>query len=138
MILKIGILLPRSEMFPTLALDFLNGCKLAFKNSLPSSCTPTFIVEGIGAGADTSMLKIAEKLLLQENVDITIAFCGSTHLTGLVTIFDSYKKPLIHVDLGGFVLSDGSNSPKTDAAEQASSTSSAARCLLASTPNKTG
>lgn len=102
--LKIGVLLPRSDMFPTLALDFLNGCKLAFKKSMHTSSIPTFIVEGIGIGTDASILNTSEKLILQENVDITIAFCGASHLSELVKIFDNYKKPLIHVDLGGFVL----------------------------------
>jgi len=109
--LKIGILLPRSDMFPTLALDFLNGCKLAFKKSMHTSSIPIFIVEGIGTGAEASMLKTAEKLILQENVDVTIAFCGEHHLAELVKIFDNYKKPLIHVDLGGFILRKEFNSP---------------------------
>jgi len=98
-------------MFPTLALDFLNGCKLAIKNEIPGTGTPTFIVEGIGAGADASMLKAAEKFILQENVDVTIAFCGEHHLRELVKIFDNYKKPLIHVDLGGFILRKEFDSP---------------------------
>ena len=104
---KIGILLPRSEMFPTLALDFLNGCKLAFKNSLADGMSPDFIVEGIGNATDSSLLKIAEKFILQEEVDITLAFCGSFYLTDLIRIFDSYKKPLIHIDLGRFFLYRG-------------------------------
>ena len=109
--LKIGILLPRSEMFPTLALDFLNGCKLAFKNSMPDGMSQNFIVEGIGNATDSSLLKIAEKFILQEDVDITLAFCGSFYLTDLIQIFNSYKKPLIRIDLGGSVLTKEHLSP---------------------------
>lgn len=109
--LKIGILLPRSEMFPTLALDFLNGCKLAFKKSLPDTMHPNFIVEGVGNATDSSLLKIAEKFILQENVDITLAFCGSFYLADLIQIFDNYKKPLIRIDLGGTVLTKEHLSP---------------------------
>ncbi len=105
------MLLPRSEMFPTLALDFLNGCKLAITNSMPDGIDPKFIVEGIGNATDSSLLKIAEKFILQEVVDITLAFCGSSNLTDLIQIFDNYKKPLIRIDLGGSVLKKDQISP---------------------------
>jgi len=101
--LKIGLLLPRSDMFPTLALDFLNGLKLSLKSS-DSANLPQFIIEGIGNAADNSLLKVAEKMILQEDVDITISFCGIFKLKELVAIFNSYKKPLIHLDLGGNVF----------------------------------
>lgn len=101
--LKIGLLLPRSDMFPTLALDFLNGLKLTLKSS-DSANLPQFIIEGIGNAADNSLLKVAEKMILQEDVDITISFCGIFKLKELVAIFNSYKKPLIHLDLGGNVF----------------------------------
>ena len=104
MTINVGILLPRSEMYPTLALDFLNGCKLALKNSLPEGMKPNFIIEVTGTATEESLLKIAEKLVLQDEVDITIAFCGNLHLNEFVNIFSNYKKPLIRIDLGGGVL----------------------------------
>ena len=111
MTLNIGILLPQSEMYPTLALDFLNGCKLALKNSLPDGIEPNFSIEVIGNAAEESLLKIAEKLVLQEEVDITLAFCGSRHLNEFISIFGNYKKPLIRIDLGGGVLTKGQVNP---------------------------
>lgn len=109
--LKIGILLPRSDMFPTLAMDFLNGLKLAFENSSAQGTPPQFIVEGVGNAVDPGLLKTAEKLILQEDVDLTIAFCGYNNLTELVSIFNNYKKPLIRIDLGGTVLTQEQTSP---------------------------
>ena len=111
MTLNIGILLPHSEMYPTLALDFLNGCKLALKNSLPDDIEPNFSIEVIGNAAEENLLKIVEKLILQEEVDITLAFCGSLFLNEFINIFDNYKKPLIRIDLGGGVLTNEHLSP---------------------------
>ncbi|MEM7185976.1 MAG: ABC transporter substrate-binding protein [Bacteroidota bacterium] len=102
--LKIGILLPRSDMFPTLAMDFLNGLKMVLSKELPEGVDPEYIVESVGNAVDESMLKIAEKLILQENVAVTLAFCGSNRLAEFITIFNNYKKPLVRIDLGGSVL----------------------------------
>ncbi len=109
--LKIGVLLPRSDMFPTLAMDFLNGLKLSLGQSLPEHVVPEYIVESIGNAVDESLLKTAEKLILQEDVTLTLAFCGNNQLTEFITIFNSYKKPLIHIDLGGSVLKEEESGP---------------------------
>jgi len=109
--LKIGILLPRSDMFPTLAMDFLNGLKLAFKIPWGDLLIPKLLIESVGNATDKSLLQIAEKMILQENVDLTISFCGIFNLKKLAGIFNAYKKPLIHVDLGGNVLKDEYTNP---------------------------
>ena len=109
--LKIGILLPRSDMFPTLALDFLNGLKLSFKMSVGDINFPKFIVESIGNATGKSLLQTAEKMILQENVTLIISFCGIFNLKELAGIFNAYKKPLIHVDLGGNVLKEEHTNP---------------------------
>jgi len=108
---KIGILLPKSDMFPTLARDFLNGFNLSFKASGMAHNIPKLIVDGIGNAAGDIPLRSAEKMILQENVDLTLAFCGFSKLEELSTFFDSYKKPLIHLDLGGNVLKQVHKSP---------------------------
>jgi branched-chain amino acid transport system substrate-binding protein len=109
--LKIGVLLPRSEMFPTLAMDFLNGLKLVMNSGMPQGIDPVLLVEGIGNAVDESLLKTAEKLILQEDVAVTLAFCGNNQLIEFVSIFNNYKKPLIHIDLGGSVLKEEEQSP---------------------------
>lgn len=90
-------------MFPTLAKDFLNGLKLAISDNSPE-IDPEFVIEGIGNASDDSIVQKAEKLLLQEDVDITISFCSIFFLNQLRNVFDSYKKPLIFVDLGGNLI----------------------------------
>ena len=97
-------------MFPTLGMDFLNGIKLALKRS-GSHVNPKFIIEGVGNAADDNVLKIAEKLILQEDVDLTVGFCSIFRLPEIITTFNGYKKPLIHVDLGGSILKKESTSP---------------------------
>lgn len=104
--IKIGILLPRSDMFPTLALDFLNGLKLALINSGTLDLEPKFIIENVGNATGDLVLRVAEKMILQENVDLTVSFCSIFKLKELVSIFNAYKKPLIHVDLGGNVFKE--------------------------------
>ncbi|MAL61271.1 MAG: hypothetical protein CMC14_14625 [Flavobacteriaceae bacterium] len=108
---KIGLLLPRSDMFPTLAGDILNGLKLVFKKKMDVAYTPSFIIEGTGNAADDSIIQKAEKLLLQEDVDLTIAFCSIFKLKELEGVFTAYKKPLLHIDLGGRILKKEHVSP---------------------------
>ncbi len=101
---KIGILLPRSDMFPTLAVDFLNGLKLAFKISGGDLFIPKLLIESVGNATGKSLLQTAEKMILQEDITLVVSFCGISNLKELTGIFNAYKKPLIHVDLGGNVL----------------------------------
>jgi ABC-type branched-subunit amino acid transport system substrate-binding protein len=109
--ISIGVLLPRSDMFPTLTLDFLNGLKLALKKSGERDFIPKFFIESVGNATGEPLLKAAEKMILQENVDLTISFCSVFKLKELVSIFNAYKKPLIHIDLGGNVLKEEHTSP---------------------------
>ncbi len=95
---KIGLLLPSSECYPALASDFLNGLKLAFGvNQLP---IPSIIFEGIGTGTDDSLLRISEKLIIQEEIDIVVGFCGINNLERLTGIFAAHQKAFIHLDFG--------------------------------------
>jgi branched-chain amino acid transport system substrate-binding protein len=109
--LKIGVLLPRSDMFPTLAIDFLNGIKLPFKLLDEQNYNPKFIIESIGNATDSNLLQRIEQMMLQEEVDIIISFCSYFMLDNLVTIANSFKKPIIHVSLGARVLKPTHCSP---------------------------
>lgn len=108
--LKIGVLLPRSDMFPALGGDFLNGLKLIL-NSLDRSVSIQYIIESIGNATGDKFIRTAEKMILQESPDLTLSFCGIFRLAELTTIFNSYRKPLIHLDLGGNVLKKEHKSP---------------------------
>lgn len=109
--LKIGVLLPRSDMFPTLAVDFLNGIKLPFKLSDTQNNNPKFIIESIGNATDSNLLQRIEQMMLQDDVDVIITFCSYFMLDNLVTIANSFKKPIIHVSLGARVLKPIHHSP---------------------------
>ena len=100
--LKIGFLLPRSEMFPTLSKDFLNGFKLGTGETISAS----FYIESIGNATGDSIIQKAEKLILQDEVDLTISFCSHSKLKELAGIFNAYKTPLIVADLGANVLKE--------------------------------
>jgi len=108
--LKIGILLPKSDMFPALGLNLLNGINLSLKINA-SKLDPQFIVEGVGNAADDSILKIIDKLILQESIDLLIGFFSISRLKELTPKINSYKIPFIHIDLGGSILKKECKSP---------------------------
>lgn len=101
--LKIGVLLPKSDMFPRLAIDFLNGFKLSLNES-NSKYTPKLLIESVGNATDSSLLERVERMLLQEEADVIVCFCSYFMLDGLVAIANSYRKPIVHVTLGARVL----------------------------------
>lgn len=98
-------------MFPTLARDFLNGLNLSFKGLEDGQTPPDLRVEGIGSATGEIAVRAAERMVLQENVDLTLSFCGTHGLGSLTQFFDSYKKPLVHLDLGGNLLRKEHKSP---------------------------
>jgi len=98
-------------MFPTLALDFLNGFRMGLSVRGDNVDTPKLLIESIGNATGDSVLKTAEKMILQENVDLTISFCSIFNLKDLVSIFTAYKKNLIHLDLGGNIITQEHVSP---------------------------
>ncbi len=108
--LKIGVLLARSDMFPKLAIQFLNGLKLAFKNTA-APFNPKLLIESIGNGTDDELLQRIEKLILQEEVDIVVSFCSFFMLDKLTSIANNYKKPIVHVSLGARALKSIHQSP---------------------------
>ncbi|HPF12563.1 MAG TPA: ABC transporter substrate-binding protein [Flavobacteriaceae bacterium] len=98
--LKIGILPPRSDMFPSLGKNLLDGFKLGTTDLDPAQFSFQFRIEGIGNAADDGTIRTAEKMILQEEVDVLLSFCSSYILERMVSVFDAYQKPLIHIDLG--------------------------------------
>lgn len=109
--LKIGILLPKSDMFPRLAIDFLNGFKLSLNQSDTDSYVPKYIIESVGNATDSSLLERVERMLLQEETDVIVCFCSYFMLDSLVTIANSYRKSIVHVTLGARVLKPTHHSP---------------------------
>lgn len=59
--LKIGILPPRSDMFPSLGKNLLDGFKLGTTDLDPAQFSFQFRIEGIGNAADDGTIRTAEK-----------------------------------------------------------------------------
>ncbi|MFB3387664.1 ABC transporter substrate-binding protein [Flavobacterium sp. LAR06] len=73
--IKIGILIPKSQQYPTLDRDFIRGLKL---NNLDVN----FFVESIGIGADEKMIiEKIQKLNFQEDISIIIGFFGHYNIS---------------------------------------------------------
>ena len=101
---RIGVLLPRSDMFPRLSIDFLNGVKLPFKLAVSQNYTPKFCIESIGNATDANLLQRMEQMILQDETDVIICFCSYFMIEELVKIANAYEKPIVHVSLGARVL----------------------------------
>src|SRR5690242_18797938 len=96
---RIGLLLPRSTDYPSMGFDMLDGLRCSLKNS--GNETTSFFTENIGFGTDTAFnYAKAEKLFLQDNVDLIIAYSGSHNADSFYKLADGLGKPFIILDAG--------------------------------------
>ena len=98
--LRTGILLPRSTLFPSLGLDILNGMKNYLKKHNLSD-EVKLITDNIGFGVnEQEVYAKTEKMLLQEDVDI-IVLCADTKITEMLQpLFTASNKILLAVNFG--------------------------------------
>ncbi|AEV97430.1 amino acid/amide ABC transporter substrate-binding protein, HAAT family [Niastella koreensis GR20-10] len=99
MITRIGLLLPRSTDYPAMGYDMLDGlrCRLT-PGSDPEY---QFYTENIGFGENNELsYSKAEKLFLQDKVDILIAYCNSANAEALYQLAGAFQKPLLILDAG--------------------------------------
>lgn len=96
---KIGILLPRSTDYPSMGFDLLDG--LRFRLGLDGNERIQVVPENIGFGEDrkNSYAK-AEKLLMQDGVDMVVAYLSAVNAAVLYPLFEAAGKPLIVLDAG--------------------------------------
>ena len=104
-------MLPSSDMYPALSLQLINGFKLGVSNQGKTDIDVELHIENIGKAADESVLKTIEKKLLQEDLDVVFSFCSHALLEQMVNIFQAFKKPLVHIDLGGNLLQEAQVNP---------------------------
>jgi branched-chain amino acid transport system substrate-binding protein len=96
---KIGILLSRSTFYDTIGFDLFEGVRSGFKHLNKEDIK--IITENISFGADKQQCyKSAEKLLLDENVDIVLAYIGHRIAELLKPLFLAANKMLIVLDAG--------------------------------------
>lgn len=98
--LRIGVLLPRSTLFPAIGLDMLNGIKAYLQHhQLRDECK--LITDNIGFGTDEAEVYTrAEKMILQEDVDLAIVFADKRTGEMLEAMFTASNKILMLVNLG--------------------------------------
>ncbi|MGV3598473.1 MAG: ABC transporter substrate-binding protein [Bacteroidota bacterium] len=103
MSITIGLLIPRSDIFPTFPQHIVKGLKLAFENS---GIDAQFIVSDIGKGVMQDLVMAKANELIMQEVDITVAYAGKKVLDGLKTLFKSSKKPLMIMGMGPNIIRD--------------------------------
>lgn len=96
---KIGVLLPRSTYYETINFDIYQGLKLGLENL--ENKEYKIIIENIGFGAEKQQCyRAAEKLLLEENVSIVVAYIGHRTAELLRPLFLAANKILLVLDAG--------------------------------------
>lgn len=99
MLKKIGLLLPRSTDYPTMGYDIMDGIKCNLKSI--GNETAQFFTENIGFGEDIALnYAKAEKLLLQDDVEIVIAYCNPSNAEPFYQLAGMMNKPFIILDAG--------------------------------------
>lgn len=95
----IGILLARSTYYQTIGFDLYEGLRSGLKHLGRSDIK--IVTENIGFGADKQQCyRSAEKLLLEENVSVVIAYIGHRMAQLLRPLFLAANKILIVLDAG--------------------------------------
>jgi branched-chain amino acid transport system substrate-binding protein len=98
--LRTGILLPRSTLFPSLGLELLNGLKENLKTQNVFDHIK-LVTDNIGFGIDEQdIYSKAEKMLLQEDADLVI-LCADTRIAEMLQpLFAASNKILLVVNFG--------------------------------------
>ena len=92
--IKIGILIPKSQQYPTLDRDFIRGLKL-------NNLNVHFFVESIGIGADEKMIiEKIQKLNFQEDISIIIGFFGHHNISEVYNYASKNSILLLAADTG--------------------------------------
>lgn len=99
MSVHIGVLLPRSVEYPSMAFDLLDGIRLNFKRlGLTDYQVHT---ENIGFGENPEInYGAAEKLVLQHDVQLIIAYATSLNAETLYAFAETINKPILFIDAG--------------------------------------
>lgn len=97
--MTIGVLLPRSTDYPTMGFDLLDGLRI--KLNCEGISDIRFVPENIGFGEDKKEVYAkAEKLLLQDEADIIVAYLSPVNAALLHPLLEAAGKQLIVLDAG--------------------------------------
>jgi branched-chain amino acid transport system substrate-binding protein len=96
---RIGLLLPRSTDYPSMGVDILDGMK-GYTLNIEGN-TVDFKTENTGFGENPALTyEKAEKLLLEEAVDVLVTYSSATNAELLYNLAPVYGKPLVFLDAG--------------------------------------
>lgn len=111
--LRIGILMPRSTLFPSLGLDILNGLKQNLKEQQLFD-EVKLLTDNIGFGIEEpEIYSKAEKMLLQEDADIVIV-CADVRIAEMLQpLFTASNKVLLVVHFGANLPDSWQAAPTT-------------------------
>ncbi len=99
--MKIGLLVPNSQLFPLVGLQFCDGVMLALQAN--PQLKIELVIEDVGNATNTELIKSkSNKLLLQDRVDAVIAYVGAKNNEELTDLFDKHKKILVLAEMGAF------------------------------------
>lgn len=106
----IGILLARSTYYQTIGFDLYEGLRSGLKQL--GRTDVKIVTENIGFGADKQQCyRSAEKLLLEENASVVIAYIGHRMAQLLRPLFLAANKILIVLDAGANLPQEWSSCP---------------------------
>lgn len=111
--LQIGILLPRSTLYPSIGIDILNGIRNAWAFQGMSDDI-SLKIDNIGFGIDEDEIyRISEKMVLQDNLDVVIV-CGDIRIEELLRpLFTASGKILLMVNMGANTPENWQPAPTT-------------------------
>jgi branched-chain amino acid transport system substrate-binding protein len=111
--LRIGILTPRSSLYPTMGFDIINGLKAGLSHHNPNHDF-VVITDNIGFGTDEADIYTkAEKMLLGDNADLVIACCDSRIAAMLQPLVTAAGKLLLVTNPGANLPEGWQASPNT-------------------------
>jgi branched-chain amino acid transport system substrate-binding protein len=107
---KIGLLLPKSTYYSTIGFDIFEGLKTNLRDTENDQLK--IITENIGFGADKQQCyRSAEKLILNDDVDIVVAYVAHRTAELLKPLFLATNKILIVLDAGANMPQEWSTCP---------------------------
>jgi len=96
--MRVGIIIPNSNMYPALPLDFIRGVKFGF---LQAGLDVDYFIETPGFGGVAESIEAAgKKLVFEKDIDIAFAFISTRVSMGLSLFMSQSKTPLFICNTG--------------------------------------
>lgn len=99
--MKLGLLLPTSQLYPSLMVDFSAGLRMAIaQNQLENDIELVF--ESINQGTNKNLiLNSVNKLVLQDQTDVNILFCNALLIQEIAPSLNALQRPTLLTNMGG-------------------------------------